>query len=231
MRTRRRAISRDLRLAVECLPRRTRIAMLEGIAANQIIVGAYSTDDGVCPMLAAHRAGGRTNLIAFAKAWDRFAFREARKASARRATQRELRVLKLYLEASLLDEEAPDTDLKAARADHAALVEQRRQNRGAADPVRPGDPDRARELGEQPGWAWTRLFRRYDDYERALASLLESAPGSLEDDLGDHAGGRDPQQHPDRLGDILGPDHVLGGDALLDEVGHRRVDERRTQRA
>ncbi len=41
--------------------------MLEGIAANEIIVGAYSTDDGICPMLAAHRAGGRTSVIAFAR--------------------------------------------------------------------------------------------------------------------------------------------------------------------
>ncbi len=73
--------------------------MLEGIAANPIIAGAYSTDDGVCPMLAAHRAGGRTSLIAFARAWDRFAFRDARKARARRATERELRVLKAHLEA------------------------------------------------------------------------------------------------------------------------------------
>ena len=28
-------------------------------------------------MLAAHRAGGRTNAISFARAWDRFAFRGA----------------------------------------------------------------------------------------------------------------------------------------------------------
>ena len=52
--------------------------MLEGIRANEIIVGAYTDEDGICPMLAAHRAGGRTNFISFAKAWDRFAFRGAR---------------------------------------------------------------------------------------------------------------------------------------------------------
>ena len=44
--------------------------MLEGIAANDIIVGAYTTGDGICPMLAAHRHGGRTSQIAFAQAWD-----------------------------------------------------------------------------------------------------------------------------------------------------------------
>ena len=72
-------------------------------------------------MLAAHRAGGRTNLIAFAKAWDRFAFRDGRSGRARRATERELRVLKVYLEASLLADDAPDTDLAAARREHVAL--------------------------------------------------------------------------------------------------------------
>src|SRR4029077_7942689 len=108
----------DLRLAVQRLPRRTRIAMLDGLASNEIIVGAYSNRDGICPMLAAHRAGGRTNVIAFAKAWDRFAFRDSRSARARRATGRELLVLKAYLEASLLAEDAPDADLAAARKEH-----------------------------------------------------------------------------------------------------------------
>ena len=75
MRRRRRATIEDLRLAIDCLPRTTRVAMLEGIRANQIIAGAYSHGGGVCPMLAAHRAGGRTNLITFARTWDRFAFR------------------------------------------------------------------------------------------------------------------------------------------------------------
>ncbi|HZE05617.1 MAG TPA: hypothetical protein VE127_10360, partial [Solirubrobacteraceae bacterium] len=93
MRTRRRATIEDLRLAIDCLPRPTRIAMLRGIEANEIIVGAYSTSDGICPMLAAHRAGGRTSLIAFADAWDRMAFRGAREARARRASERELLIL------------------------------------------------------------------------------------------------------------------------------------------
>src|SRR5947209_18454477 len=98
MRTTRRATIEDLRLAVQCLPRRTRVAMLEGLRSNEIIVGAYSRDGGICPMLAAHRAGGRTNMISFAKAWDRFALGGARRARTRRATQRELRVLFTHLE-------------------------------------------------------------------------------------------------------------------------------------
>jgi hypothetical protein len=96
--------------------------MLRGIAANDIIVGAYSTADGICPMLAAHRNGGRTSLIAFAQAWDRVAFRGQREARARRATERELLILTSHLEASLLEEGAPEADLAAARREHEALL-------------------------------------------------------------------------------------------------------------
>ena len=52
-----------LRYAIECMPLETKRAMLDGIRANPIIVGAYvDGDGGVCPMLAAHRNGGRTNF-------------------------------------------------------------------------------------------------------------------------------------------------------------------------
>jgi hypothetical protein len=168
--------------------------MLQGIASNEIIVGAYSTQDGVCPMLAAHRAGGRTSLIAFAKAWDRFAFRDSRSARSRRATERELLVLKTYLEASLLAEDAPDADLAAARNEHLELVRRRQAEAPATVRAqaarRPGDPNRSAELldRERSGWAWTRLFRRHDEYERVLAHLeSERLAGTLEDDLRDYA--------------------------------------------
>jgi hypothetical protein len=137
--------------------------MLEGIRSNAIIVGAYTGPDGICPMLAAHRAGARTDFISFAKAWDRFALTGSRERRARRATERELLVLTTQLEASLLDDEAPVSDLAAAIAEHEALVASR---------DRPGDPDRAPELRRRPGWAWMRVMRRYDEYERAL-ELLE----------------------------------------------------------
>ncbi len=58
-----------------------------GIARNEIIVGAYSDAGGICPMLAAHRAGGRTDCIAFAKAWDRFAFGGGRRIPPRPAAR------------------------------------------------------------------------------------------------------------------------------------------------
>src|SRR5919198_4165746 len=69
----RRRPARDLRIAIDCLPMQTRRAMLAGVEANRIIVGAYTDrKGGVCPMLAAHRNGGRTSLASFARAWDRY---------------------------------------------------------------------------------------------------------------------------------------------------------------
>jgi hypothetical protein len=125
MSSKRRATIEDLRLAIDCLPRSTRIAMLEGIRSNEIIVGAYSHGGGICPMLAAHRAGGRTNLISFARAWDRFAYGHARRGKPRPATERELRVLATHLEASLLAEEVPDMALTAAISSHEDLLSAR----------------------------------------------------------------------------------------------------------
>ncbi|MGZ4183528.1 MAG: hypothetical protein ACXVUL_22930 [Solirubrobacteraceae bacterium] len=177
MRTRRAATITDLRRAVDCLPRATRIAMLEGIRSNSIIVGAYTGPDGICPMLAAHRAGGRTDFIAFAKAWDRFALGGSRCRRARRATRRELLVLTTQLEASLLDGEAPVSDLAAAIAEHKALVSSARRD---VQGSRPGEPDRAPELSKRPGWAWMRVMRRYDEYERAL-ELLEQETRRIDD--------------------------------------------------
>jgi hypothetical protein len=180
MRDRRRATIDNLRQAIDCLPRDTKIAMLRGIASNPIIVGAYSDNGGICPMLAAHRAGGRTDFIQFAKAWDRFAFRATRAKRARRATERELLVLRSHLEASLMADEGPAPDLKAAVSEHRRLVHEREQRAHQERPpvrartrVRPGDPDRSKELGRRNGWAWTRVVRRYDEYERAL-ELLDS---------------------------------------------------------
>jgi hypothetical protein len=179
MRRRRRTTTQELRDAIRCLPRPTRVAMLEGIASNDIIVGAYTNANGICPMLAAHRAGGRTSFISFAHAWDRFAFRDAGRAEPRRATQRELLVLKTHLEASLLEDEFPQADLAAAVADHRRLKARHEQQEAAAPAPgrrpRPGDPDRSRELRSRPGWAWTRVVRRYDDYRRTLARLTRGS--------------------------------------------------------
>ena len=78
--------------------------MLEGIGRyDRIIVGAYTDrTGGVCPMLAAHRCGGRTDFRSFARAWDRFTGAGRR---ARSATERELRTLTAQLEASVWAED------------------------------------------------------------------------------------------------------------------------------
>src|SRR5262245_29620480 len=91
----------QLQTALECLPRTTRVAMLDGIRTRPIVTGAYTDNHGgVCPMLAAHRSGGRTSLLSFARSWDEF----ARAKRVRRATRRELRVLDDLLVASLAAE-------------------------------------------------------------------------------------------------------------------------------
>jgi hypothetical protein len=139
----------DLRVAIDCLPVRTRRAMLEGIRSNEIIVGAYADRaGGVCPMLAAHRCGGRTAFVSFARAWDRF----AGSRRARPATPRELRILEGQLEASLLADDG--LDLGAAIAEHEALPARR--------PAPPPRRDR---------WAWLRPGRRSAEEERALRRL------------------------------------------------------------
>ena len=134
-----------LRLAIDCLPLATREAMLEGVRASErVLVGAYTDGrGGVCPMLAAHRAGGRTDFISFAKAWDRFA--RCRGAS-RPATEREVRVLVTQLEASL--HEADGFELDRAIAEHHRLVAQSKRRAAArrADEHDPRGEIRARRL-------------------------------------------------------------------------------------
>ena len=72
-------------------------------------------------MLAAHRCGGRTSFISFARAWDRFAHAKR----ARTATTRELDALEAHLIASILAERG-DTDLGGAIAEHQSLVRERK---------------------------------------------------------------------------------------------------------
>jgi hypothetical protein len=91
-----------LRNAVYAMPSHTKQAMLRGIRSNRIITGGYvDKRGGVCPMLAAHRNGGRTNFGTFARAWD--AFTDAGR-NPRRASRRDVRTLEGYLEMALLRE-------------------------------------------------------------------------------------------------------------------------------
>jgi hypothetical protein len=93
-----------LRRVVDCLPYDTRVAMLDGMRRyDRIIVGAYTDrTGGVCPMLAAHRCGGRTDFRGFARAWDRFTGAGKR---ARRASDREVHTLIAHLQASIWAED------------------------------------------------------------------------------------------------------------------------------
>src|SRR5260221_17129 len=88
-----------LRAAVEMLPIETKQAMLVALDAETIVTGAYTHDGGVCPMLAAHRRGGRTDRESFAHAWDRY----TGASKGRRASEREIRTLRCMLDASLLE--------------------------------------------------------------------------------------------------------------------------------
>jgi hypothetical protein len=109
----RRNPAQRLRNAVQALPRQTKQAMLRGIERNRVIVGAYTDNDGgICPMLAAHRNGGRTNMGTFARAWDEYTGANAKKP--RRASRREVGTLQNYLELALIgddiDAERPLTE-------------------------------------------------------------------------------------------------------------------------
>jgi hypothetical protein len=134
--------------------------MLAGIEANRIIVGAYvDRDGGVCPMLAAHRNGGRTSLASFARAWDRYTKANGR---PRTASARELNTLRAMLEVSIAVEELEDL--------RPGITERKVPS---VPPRDTGERDRTSELRHKPGWAWMRPFRRLDDYEQALRELEE----------------------------------------------------------
>jgi hypothetical protein len=141
--------ARELRRAIDEMPLATREAMLDAIGRNPIIVGAYSAEGGICPMLAAHRNGGRTDYADFARAWDRYARAGKR---ARRATEGELAALSAMLEASLADEGVREHGALAR-----AIAEHRRVQRARAwreehevEPYEPTDP-RALDYSPSPG--------------------------------------------------------------------------------
>jgi hypothetical protein len=148
--------ARRLRLAVERLPRHTKEAMLRGIDTNRIIVGAYVDPEsgGICPMLAAHRNGGRTNVASFARAWDDYTNARRR----RRATRREVRTLRSLLESSL------DLDPALEHTSIAELAAQIRAERAelarCAHPAPPASTEPEITVPE-PDDASIRVRRRY----------------------------------------------------------------------
>ena len=99
------------------MPLDTKRAMLDAVQVNQIIVGGYTDrSGGVCPMLAAHRNGGRTTFASFARAWDKYT---RAGSTPRRASERELRTLTAMLGASIaIDDVQGGEVLSEAIADH-----------------------------------------------------------------------------------------------------------------
>ena len=190
MRRRDRNPAERLRLAVQALPMPTREAMLRGIAANPIVVGAYVDREsgGICPMLAAHRNGGRTSLASFARSWDRYTGAKR----PRLATRRELRTLRALLESSLTEGIAETGSIAAAaaqiRAEREALAACRARcpepqapaiTEPADAPIRirrraeTGERNRAGELRDRLRWSWTRPARRYEEFQDLLAAAEE----------------------------------------------------------
>jgi hypothetical protein len=192
MRRRDRNPAERLRFAVEALPARTREGMLKGISSNRIIVGAYVDRDsgGICPMLAAHRNGGRTSLASFARAWDRYTGAKR----PRLATRRELRTLRTLLESSLggHDLAEPGSIAEAAAQIRAERAELQKRRALAADPLDAATPSesvdaairvrrrrdtgerhRAHELRDRLRWSWMRPTRRYEEFRDLLAAAEE----------------------------------------------------------
>jgi hypothetical protein len=99
------------------MPLETKAAMLDAVRKNSIIVGGYTDrSGGVCPMLAAHRNGGRTSFASFARAWDRYTRAPSK---PRRASEREVRTLTAMLEASIaIDDVHGGAVLGEAITDH-----------------------------------------------------------------------------------------------------------------
>ncbi len=155
--------------------------MLRGIESNRIIVGAYvdATSGGICPMLAAHRNGGRTCVSSFARAWD--GYTDAKRP--RRATRREVRTLRALLEASL---GATPGLATGSLAEAAAQIRAEREQFRCAQPdsvaaerivAKPrrdtGERDRGHELRLRRDWAWLRPTKRLDEYKDLLAAAEE----------------------------------------------------------
>jgi hypothetical protein len=209
MRRRHRNRAERLRYAIEALPQRTREAMLRGISSNRIVVGAYvdRATGGICPMLAAHRNGGRTSLASFARAWDRYTGAKR----PRLATRRELNALRSLLEASLAADDHPGSGSIAAVAARIRAERAEMSEREAADrtiqpasvpapsevPIRvrrsldTGERHRGKELRDRHRWSWMRPARRLEEFSDLVAAA--------EEQLGDDrvgAGDRRGAQHP-----------------------------------
>ncbi|MDO9407647.1 hypothetical protein [Patulibacter sp.] len=168
----RNTLIQDLRHTIDCMPMHTRVAMLQGVREDTIIVGAYTdSDGGVCPMLSAHRRGGRTTFIQFARTWDRFT--KAPKGRSRPAKERELQILTRHLEASIEAESEliTATEMGSAIAEHRVLVE-RREVEEQASAKRARRRERT-AVAASPNRipSWMRPMGSIEEYERAMEEV------------------------------------------------------------
>ncbi len=161
----------ELRRSIDVLPERTRKAMLVGLGNNTVITGAFAARDGACPMMAAHREGGRTSCCTFPEAWDRFTGVYGRHL-VREATPYEVQILCEEIEASLVP--LPNV-LSEAIAEHQAILEARRHEAevAAQQPVveheeAPAAPRRRRRLRITGGHL--DLNEAIDDHKSAARS-------------------------------------------------------------
>jgi len=131
MAKRKRTPTERLRNAVEALPRHTKEAMLRGLDRGKVITGGYTDGDGgACPMLSAHRNGGRTDMGTFARAWDEFTGTPTGKP--REASQREVATLRNYLERALVADPGGERSL----AEEVREVQEGRRRRAESAAIR-----------------------------------------------------------------------------------------------
>jgi len=181
------SLAADLLRAIEELSLTTREAMLEAVRCptTRLIAGSYvAPGGGVCPLLAAHRRGGRshdasTTTAAFADAWDHCTGTPT--GEPRLIDTSERRMLDGLLLASITREQLRRE--AAERREHEArgAITRVRAGRGARleSLLRAeGDRNRAQELARRAGWAWLGVYRRYDEYRAALtaAGEVDGAP-------------------------------------------------------
>jgi hypothetical protein len=169
MRHRTRNPARHLRIAVDRLPQRTKEAMLRGIDSNRIIVGAYvdPRSRGVCPMLAAHRNGGRTSVASFARAWDEYTGAKR----PRRATRREVNTLRaLLVESVELDAGIDRTPIAELAAQIRAERDAYRCANAEIEPA-PAAPTRAEAIVAPPEPVETIRIRRAPAGKDLLAAV------------------------------------------------------------
>jgi hypothetical protein len=137
----------ELRRSLDVLPERTRKAMLVGLGNNTVITGAFAASkNGACPMMAAHREGGRTSCCTFPEAWDKFTGVHGRHI-IREATPYEVQILCEEIEASLMP--LPNL-LSEAIAEHQAIVEARQQQTVVQQQEAVAAQERAVEEAAQP---------------------------------------------------------------------------------